>query len=83
MPRSGPRVRVPSRAFLLRTGNFDLQGFLFFCCSVKVDYGLLFKTVRPEVKIFSLSILFIIKQAGIDSIPANVFLNFHIETIKK
>ena len=39
LPRSGPRVRVPSRALLLKTGNFDLQGFLFFCCSVKVDYG--------------------------------------------
>ena len=39
LPRSGPRVRVPSRALLLRTGNLDLQGFLFFCCSVKVDYG--------------------------------------------
>ncbi len=41
LPRSGPRVRVPSRALLLRTGNFDLQGFLFFCCSVKAGYSLL------------------------------------------
>jgi hypothetical protein len=41
LPRSGPRVRVPSRALLLKTGNFDLQGFLFFCCSVKAGYSLL------------------------------------------
>ena len=41
LPRSGPRVRVPSRALLLRTGNLDLQGFLFFCCSVKAGYSLL------------------------------------------
>ena len=25
----------------------------FFCCSVKVDYSLLFKIVCPEAKIFS------------------------------
>ncbi len=41
LPRSGPRVRVPSRALLLRTGSLDLQGFLFFCCSVKAGYSLL------------------------------------------
>ena len=41
LPRSGPRVRVPSRALLLRTGILDLQGFLFFCCSVKAGYSLL------------------------------------------
>ena len=38
LPRSGPRVRVPSRALLFMAGNLDLQVFLLFYCNVKVDY---------------------------------------------
>ena len=30
LPRSGPRVRVPSRALLYFMGSLDLQGFPFF-----------------------------------------------------
>ena len=73
LPRSGPRVRVPSRALLLRTGNLDLQGFLFFVVVWKLITVYCLKSFVHRRKFF-LSTLFIIKQAGIDSIPANVFL---------
>ena len=45
LPRSGPRVRVPSRALLYFMGSLDLQGFPFF-------FSYHFSFIKQLIRIF-------------------------------
>ena len=85
LPRSGPRVRVPSRALLLMMGNFGLQGFPFFYCNVKINYTFLLITqcfFKAFLRIcewgFRLNLLCFHSDPHITDIHQMNGLNFHL-----
>ena len=85
LPRSGSRVRVPSRALLLMMGNFGLQGFPFFYCNVKINYTFLLITqcfFKAFLRIcewgFRLNLLCFHSDPHITDIHRMNGLNFHL-----